>query len=535
MRFYFYERSYRQTLLGIHMMKYRLVSVFNIDNIYQVLSILKMWCSSNILFSKKTHIIILSGLVIIPNVNAAAISLDNESAIVQDGSEPNVAQDVFENDYGVLIDEEEIKILKDSYISPYNYLQDPIALNMGYDTRASDSTGTYHGGLSVIGSGNFPVNGSNSAFNTEIGQIWGQTGRFKGFALGGGMTATFNTTRNSHPTPNYTTTGVLAPVQAYVNYQYSNKVDITAGNILINTPWVNSADTNPGSSYAMGNNTYQGALINIQAMPSLLITGFTARGYIQYPNSWYSPQTLYNTHGGVFTTHQPTSGPSGLGLTWNPVDSYTGKLWLYNMADYANMAYMDDSYHLNLSKTYSMDFAFQAFTQKSTGNSITNTITLPGQTGTAGYVSSHGVGARIALNIANNTTSISYNNIFGRDGSFLNGGMVSPYTYDNETDPLYTTVALNSLAELGSGSAYAIRNSTSFMDNTLKFNLTFSQFFVNKTYTSQVDLLTEYDATLIYRIPHTTMNIWTRVSYVDRADIAGGNKWAPRVIYNWTF
>ncbi len=474
-------------------------------------------------------------LLTAPFVYASEISYeDNESEVRTSDDADKTRDDYFDNDVGVLIEEEEIKQLKQSYISPYNYLQDPIALNMGSSAKA-ESTGTFHLGTSFIAGMNSPMNGQNTAINTNVVQVWGQTERFGGFALGGAGTAVVNFRQIGQPNT-FSTTSVFSPSQAYVDYQYSNKLDVVAGNILISTPWVTSFGSNPGGTYAMGNNSYQAALVNIQALPSLLITGFSAWNYTQYPNNWGNQQTYYN-NGGVLASigSTPTNGPSGLGLTWNPVDSYSGQLWLYNFADYAKMIYADNSYHVDVASKVSFDFGLQGFMQSSSGSEITNQFPLPGQTTPAGVIASNGVGGRIALNVANNTTSISYNNIFGSSGSFLNGGMVTPYTYGMEVDPLYTTPALTSLAELGSGYAYTLRNSTSFMDNSLKFNLSMSQFFVNQVYVGQATAVTEYDASLLYRIPHTNMNVWTRLVYLEQAEDVGGNMLQPRIIFNWTY
>ena len=113
--------------------------------------------------------------------------------------------------------------------------------------------------------------------------------------------------------------------------------------------------------------------------------------------------------------------------------------------------------------------------------------------------------------------------------------MVTPYTYGMEIDPLYTTPALTSLAELGSGYAYTIRNSTYFLEKSLKFNLSMSQFFINQVYTAQPNQVTEYDAVLLYRIPHTNMNVWSRLVYVEQPENAGGSRLQPRFIFNWTY
>ena len=113
--------------------------------------------------------------------------------------------------------------------------------------------------------------------------------------------------------------------------------------------------------------------------------------------------------------------------------------------------------------------------------------------------------------------------------------MVSPYTAGLEVDPLYTTPALTSLVEQGSGYAYTIRNSTTFLDNKIKFNISASNFIINQVYTGQPNQITEYDSSFIWRIPHTTMDVWTRLVYLQQPLTIGGNLLQPRLIYNWTF
>ena len=319
-------------------------------------------------------------LIILTNsflyINASAVDAPLKPRIE---SQPNfIYPKTFSNNIEPIVEEEDIKYLKNAYISPFNYLQDPIALDMGYDSSTDSASGTYHGGISSILNMNVPNNGVTTNYNTSLAQIWGQTGRLGGFALGGGATAVLNNQQTGDPYV-YGTTALISPTQAYINYQYKNKLDVTAGNILISTPWVSSFGSAPGGTYALGNNYYQGALVNVQALKSLLVTGFTAWSYQQYPNYLATPQTFYNTMGGNLAGigSDTTSGVSGIGLTWNPVDSYTGQLWLYNFASYASMAYVDNAYNLPLSELFSFDFGLQAYTQGSSSTDFTNRISLP--------------------------------------------------------------------------------------------------------------------------------------------------------------
>ncbi|MFN8769930.1 MAG: hypothetical protein ACK5WP_03580 [Neisseriaceae bacterium] len=438
-----------------------------------------------------------------------------------------------QNDFSVEEEEIEAAKLKNLYISPFNYTQNPVAYSMGTTTQAGPN-GTYQVGLSVIGSGNIPLNGVNSTFNVDAFQVWGQTGRWNGFALGGTVQGV-QTIRQVGQPNTFEPYSVLAPTQAYINYQQPDLFQITAGNILLNTPWVNSLDNVPGATFANTNNTFLGFTANVQLLPSLILMGFHAYSYLQYPYSFPNAQNLYNTYGGPLAnmgSNATNMGVTGVGTRWNPGNGYRARLWFYQFVDYANMWYFENSYNLALSKDYSMDFGFQAFNQSSGDNSITTYTPLPGANTPAGIISSNGIGLKWVINIPHDTISVSYNNIFGPDNSFLNGGMLTPYTYGLETDPLYTTPALTSLAELGSGSAYTIRNSWRAIENKLTFNVSYSQFFTNQAYGGQPNApINEWDAAMIYNWD-SHFNVWTRLVYLDAPSAP---MWQPRIIFNYSF
>lgn len=432
----------------------------------------------------------------------------------------------------------DIKTLKSSYISPYNYTQDPIAYNMGVSSVAGPN-GTYHVGLSQINTTNIFLNDQNAArFDATI-EAWGQTQRWGGFALGGALQGGAVVEQTGQPNT-YGTTGILFPTQAYADWEYKNIFEITGGNVLLTTPWVNSISSFPGATYANQNNTYQGVTANLQVLSNLLFKGFRVFNYIQYPDNGYYPTTLYNTMGGPMVNmgNASTPGASGVGGVWNPSENYTLNVWFYQFYDYADMWYADNNYHLPLSanQNASMDFGIQALTQNANGSSIpANTLMSGSTTQNLGGVNGNAIGLKWAINTGHNTLTLAYNNVFGASNSYLNGGIVTPYTFGLETDPLYTTPALNSIAELGSGSAYLIKDSMTFMDNSLKASLAYAQFFVNQVYDTQANQVTEYDAALQYTVPHTTLNIWSRLVYVSQPDYAGGSFIQPRLILNYIF
>jgi len=489
-------------------------------------------------------------ITILLGLNLTLVSLyADESAVfseLKEESRPNgrikykrikaASAEPIDNAEAELGEEIDIETLKNSYISPYNYTQDPIAFNMGTSSVAGPN-GTYHVGLSQISTTNINFDSQDIARFDAIMEAWGQTRRWGGFALGGALQGGAVATQTGQPNT-FATTGVFFPTQAYLDYEYKNTFEITGGNILLTTPWVNSISSFPGATYANVNNTYQGVSANLQIMPTLLMRGFRAFTYLQYPDNGYVPTTLYNTKGGPLANmgSASTPGTSGVGTIWNPSKNYTLNVWFYQFYDYVDMWYADNKYHLPVADDVSFDFGVQALTQSANGSSIPASTLMPGSTTqNLGGVSGNAIGLKWSINIAHNTLSLAYNNVFGAGNSYLNGGIVTPYTYGLETDPLYTTPALNSIAELGSGSAYLIKDSMAFMNNSLKTSLAFSQFFVNQVYATQANQITEYDAALQYTVPHTTLNFWSRMVYVSQPDYVGGSFLQPRFIINYVF
>ena len=210
-------------------------------------------------------------------------------------------------------------------------------------------------------------------------------------------------------------------------------------------------------------------------------------------------------------------------------------LWLYQFYNYIDMWYADNDYKLEISKNVSMNFGIQGVMQTANGSNIVGQQTLFGTNIPAGTPSGNAIGLKWNINVPHDTISFSYNNVFGPAGSYLNGGLISPYTYAFETDPLYTTPALGSMAELGSGSAFTFRNINKFLDNSLTFTASYSMFWVNKVYPTQADLIEEWDATLRYNIPHTKFATLARLVYYQQPGYAGGNIFQPRVIVTYVF
>ena len=423
-------------------------------------------------------------------------------------------------------------------ISPCNYLQNPFGL-VGYSSKGGPN-GSWGLGLSGIFNNNIRPQGTDTWGIGNVVEFWGQTPRWGGFALGGAISlANIGSSNllNPNDIPSQQmqhTTEVIIPNQAYLNYQYKNVFDIAAGNIVLNTPWANSAASLP--PYIL-TNSFQGVTANLQVLPNLLLTGFGIFSYQLYPNNYWDRGTNYNIPGGIIQSigSTPTPGSLAIGAVYQPTRNDTVNLWLYQFYNYVDMWYADNDWKLELSKNVSMNFGIQGVMQTANGSNLVGQQTLEGTNIPAGTPNGNAVGVKWDINVPHDTISFSYNNVFGPTGSFLNGGLITPYTYLFETDPLYTTPALGSMAELGSGSAFTFRNKTKFLDNSLQFNVSYSVFWINKIFPTQANLIEEYNVVLKYNIPHTKFSTLGRLVYYQQPDYAGGNTFQPRIIVTYVF
>jgi hypothetical protein len=423
-------------------------------------------------------------------------------------------------------------------ISPCNYLQNPFGLT-GLSTKAGKD-GTYNIGIAALYNENIMSQLNNKYGFGYATEIWGQTSKWRGFAIGGAVIlANFGSANLLNPTDKAAqmathVTPIAILSQAYLSYQYQNYLDVNAGNIILNTPWVTSLTSTP--PYLL-NSTFQGATANIQLLPNLLINAFGIVSYQNYPNNFWTRTTNYNEPGSVISSinNTPTPGALGIGAKYQPIKTNTLNLWFYQFYNYIDMWYADNDFKLNLSKNVSMNFGIQGVMQTANGSNLVGQQTLIGTKLPAGTPNGNAIGLKLDINVPHDTVSFSYNNVFGPVGSFLNGGLLTPYTYLFEADPLYTTPGLTSIAELGSGSAFTLKNKMSFLDNSFNTTLSYSAFFVNTVYPTQANHLEEYDAIMTYNVPHTKLSILGRLIYLQQPGNAGGNILQPRLVIGYVF
>ncbi len=424
-------------------------------------------------------------------------------------------------------------------ISPYNYLQNPFALTTG-NSHAESTTGTFNLGISSTTKSASNYLGTNPEGIGYTAEIWGQSSRMAGFAFGGAFTiANIGTSyllnpENAASQYSTLTNRIATPSQAYINYQYSNKFDISVGNIILNTPWTPSALSAPDFL----NSTYQGIVFNYQPFNSLLFSGYNIYSFQMYPNNFWTQTTFYNGANSLFANTNAfnlhTPGSSALGTQFMPTKNYNLNLWLYQFTDYINMIYGDTNYKIILGTSTSMELAAQGLSQNAQGTNIISQQTLVNGAA-AGSPQGNAIGAKWVLNVPHDSITIAYNQVFGNQNSFLGGGIITPYTYSYEFDPLYTTVASSSLAELGAGNAYLLQNRMQFLDSKLEVITRVSWYNIQQVYDTQSSFTREWDGILGYNIPRLKLYFQGRLVYLEQPVVAGGNSAQIRFFTSWLY
>lgn len=367
----------------------------------------------------------------------------------------------------------------------------------------------------------------NGFANTSIAaNIFAQTGQVAGFSFGGLMTianpggAPFTTS-----TPNQIqflpVAQEILPTELFAEYQYKNIVQVDVGRIGINnSPWLSNAYYNNMQTPGM---TYQGGLVNVNPGGGWLLTGLAFNQALPVGNSSFNNLTLYNTgfDYGTNTTNilnEQTSGTIAIGANYTGDDNnLTTRIWGYQFENYANLAYADSALKLPVNKALSFNIAAQGgYEQGDNGNIIS--------TNSDGTINSTFFGVQGGLNYKWFGLTLAANTLFGTSNSYMSGGIISPYTYEIATDPLYTTSYMLGMVEKSGGNAYKITPSFNFMDNSLTFapSAAFYQ-------TTGVPSSAEYDMIITYNVQQVKGLLFTldgawlvQPSYANPFPSAGG-------------
>lgn len=401
----------------------------------------------------------------------------------------------------------------DTFINSRNFLQNPYSALPslgGTQTLVESQVATQNfmqkwfvdGTWNVYGTTNFNINGGMQP-NYEYGaNIFGQTGQVGGFSFGGLLTVInpyFANQMNSAPKSASANQFLpsnqqVTPAEAFIEYQYSNRIQADIGYIGINnSPWLASNYYNNMAAPAI---TYQGAIVNLNPGGGWILTALGFNASQPSGQEGFDGMTLYNTGydwgtGTALLSNAPSSGTVAMGanfIGWNNNENF--RVWYYSFNNYANLFYADNNIKFQVNSNLTFNLGAQAGTE--VGDTV-NTIKNNGL-GTPG---STFYGIQGGFNYKWFGLNLAFNDAFGASDTFGQGAIVSPYTYGVALDPLFTTPYMQGLVDRASGGqAYKIAPSFTFLDG----NLVFSPAYTNLQ-TVAINSSSEYDLILTYTVP----------------------------------
>lgn len=441
--------------------------------------------------------------------------------------------------------ESQAAINANEYISRYAYIQNPYSgmpSGGGTSTKSESSIANDNlvrklftdGTWNVFGAASYvDQNGANNY--GYAANIFAQTGQVGGFSLGGLFTLAnpwfsnqWNPSIPEDQAQGLSVIKQITPQELFVEYQYANRVQVDAGWIGINnSPWMTYYQNN-----TLNLVTYQGALVNINPGGGWLLTGFAINGAQLLGEEGFSQQTMYNTTwdngtgtGNIGNQGSPNTYAFGASYTTHD-QGFNFRLWGYQFTDYANMAYADSTLKLPVNDDFNFTLGAQGALQgqNGQGNILNNN-------GYGNSVRSNMLGAQIGINYSIFGLQLGYNNIWGPSNGYEAGGLVSPYTYQYATDPLYTTGWIQGMVERSSGQAYKIAPSISLLEDNLVITPSYQYY-----ETTLVPASSEYDLQISYAIPQVKgLTIFGGYGYLTNADEDGNCAYQVQIMASYLY
>ena len=312
------------------------------------------------------------------------------------------------------------------------------------------------------------------------------TGDFLGgFSLGGSF-VTANSLGTQSDTLAKIDTSLMGPhnsigafSQAYLQFK-EDWLLVRGGYQYLNTPWMGNNDSRVIPS------SYNGILINLTPITGWNLYGIrtyswksrTSTGMyynnLYYPSNFDNDQ-MYGNNGSLPGT-APRADGTWVGGTTYTNDSLKAQAWYYDFIDFAHMGYADGTYTLKTGTHFDPFLSLQYLTENGgSDNILVDTHTkLFGLAGTR--VSAEAWGADIGTSIFDGRIDAAYNRLYRQSGAVGGGALISPYTTNYATDPLFTTSMIRGLVETGPGYAWKAKASYNFFDKKLQLVASYAQY-----------------------------------------------------------
>jgi hypothetical protein len=252
--------------------------------------------------------------------------------------------------------------------------------------------------------------------------------------------------------------------QAYLQYSRDTFL-IRGGDQLINTPWLNAADSR------MIPETYRGFFGTWTPMKDLIFTALRVYEFKSRVANDFSATNVYNPQNqGIPIAKLGDStndGAQAVGVNYK-TDTINTQAWAYQFLDYAKLFYGDIQYTFKNKSNINPLIAAQFLTETGDGNNTLSYVST-------GKANSTGYGGLVGVEMPQAKLTFAYNRIMPHADAFNHGGVVSPYTYTS--DPLYTTSMIAGLVDKTPGEAWKVAGTVYAFEKQLQILLSYAQYY----------------------------------------------------------
>ena len=313
-----------------------------------------------------------------------------------------------------------------------------------------------------------------------------QTGAFGGGFSFGGSFVTANSLGTQSDTVAKIDVSLMGPHQSigafsqlFAQFQ-RDWVLVRGGFQYLNTPWMGGNDSRViPSSY----NAFLTKFTPVEGWDIYGIRSFdwksrTSTG--MYNDNLYYPSTydgdqMYGNNGSLPGTARSATG------TWTGGTTYTGhgfkaQAWYYDFMHFARMGYLEGSYTLTTGTPFNPFLDLQYVTETTGSDNVlvdtdTKLFGLPGT-----KISNDTWGADLGTSIFDGRVDVAYNDMKYKAGAVGGGALISPYTTNYATDPLFTTSMIRGLVEQGPGHAWKAKALYNFFNKKLQLVAAYAKY-----------------------------------------------------------
>lgn len=274
------------------------------------------------------------------------------------------------------------------------------------------------------------------------GKLGFVSGRYNGFSVGLSSYVQRGIAHSDDPSERdgYLGPNVTAMGEAYVKWEH-DKFSVVAGNQEVDVPFASTYD------WRIAPQLFQGVYARYGNDDNYL-TALRMYRFKSYIDDSFKKQTAYNHNFDAYSGlgDEDTDGFWGVGgartVNVGPAQ-FKGKAWHFDYLDYARMTYLEGQ----LSRREGSLKPFvgvQVFNENGEGKEL------------LGEVHSRVYGLQVGVKHNSLTASVGYDRIVPDKNSYLNGALVTPYSHNVSSGPLFAQPFLTSTQDLGAGNAYAI-------------------------------------------------------------------------------